>query len=103
MNQDTLYIPKESRTLLKTDQNKTSSTLFNGEYAYFGVGNTIEKIVTTNNYTDRKNNLMFNVDGLPLFKSSSLQLWPVLIRFSSFKPVLVALYCGYKKPDMEII
>ena len=43
---------------------------------------------------------MVNIDGLPLFKSSSLQLWPVLIRFSSFKPVPVALYCGYKKPDM---
>ena len=43
---------------------------------------------------------MVNIDGLPLFKSSSLQLWPILIRFSSFKPVPVALYCGYKKPDM---
>ena len=63
--------------------------------------NTIEKIVTTNNYTDRKINLMVNIDGLPLFKSSNLQLWPILIRFSSFKPVPVALYCDYKKPDME--
>ena len=35
-----------------------------------------------------------------MFKSSSLQLWPILIRFSSLKPVPVALYCGYKKPDM---
>ena len=103
LNESGHSLPKESRTLLKTDQNTTSSTLFNGEYTYLGVGNTIEKIVTTNNYTDIKINLMVNVDGLPLFKSSSLQLWPILIRFSSFKPVPVALYCGYKKPDMENI
>ena len=85
---------------MKTDQKATSTALFNGKYTYFGVRKTIEKIVTTSNYTNRKSNLTVNIDGLPLFKSSSLQLWPILIRFSSFKPVPVALYCGYKKPDM---
>ena len=85
---------------MKTDQNTTSATLFNGEHTYFGMRNTIEKIVKTNNYTYRKINLMVNIDGLPLFKSSSLHLWPILIRFSSLKPVPVVLYCGYKKPDM---
>ena len=100
LNESGHSLPKGSRTLLKTNHKATSTTLFNGEYTYFGVRNTIEKIVTTNYYIDRKNNLMVNIDGLPLFKSSSLQLWPILIRFSSFKPVPVALYCGYKKPDM---
>ena len=85
---------------MKTDQKATNTALFNGKYTYFVVRKTIEKIVTTSNYTDRKSNLTVNIDGLPLFKSSSLQLWPILIRFSSFKPVPVALYCGYKKPDM---
>ena len=85
---------------MKTDQKATSTTLFNGEYTYFDVRNTIENIVTTNNYTNRKTNLMINIDGLSLFKSSKLQLWPIFIKFSFFKPVPVALYCGYKKPDM---
>ena len=61
------------------------------------MGNATEKMVTTNNYTDRKINLRVNIDGLPLFKSSSLS---VLIRFTSFKPVPVALCCVYKKLDM---
>ena len=100
LNESGHSLTKDSRTLLKTDQKATSTTLFNGEYTYFGEKNTIEKIVTTNNCTDRKINLMVNVDGLPLFKSRTLQLWPILIRFSSFKPVPVALYCGSKKPDM---
>ena len=85
---------------MKTDQKRTSTTLFNGEYTYFVVRNTIEKIMTTNNCDDRKINLVVNIDGLSLFKSRSWQLWPILIRFSSFKPVPVAFYCGYKKPDM---
>ena len=80
---------------MKTNQKATSTALFNGEYTYFGVRKTIEKIVTTNNCTDRKSNLMVNIDGLPL--SSSLS---ILIRFSSFKPAPVALYYVYKKPDM---
>ena len=85
---------------MKTDQKATRTTLFNGEYTYFGVRNTIEKIVTANKFTDKKINADVKIDGLPLLKSSSLQLWPILIRFIYFKPVPVALYCGYKKPDM---
>ena len=81
---------------MKADQKATRTTLLNGEYTCFGVRNTIEKIVTANKFTDKKINADVNIDGLPLLKSSSLQLWPVLIRFSYFKPVPVALYCGYK-------
>ena len=100
LNESGHYLPKDSRTLLKANQKAANTTLSNDEYTYFGVRNTIEKIVTTNNYINRKINLMVNIDGLPLFKSSSLQLWPILLRFSPFEPVPIALYCGYKKPDM---
>ena len=72
LNESRHSLPKNSRTLLKTDQKATSTTLFNGEYTYFGVRNTIEKIVTTKNYTDRKINLMVSTDGLPQFESNSL-------------------------------
>ena len=72
LNESRRSLPKDSRTLLKTDQNATNTTLFNGEYTYFGVRNTIEKIVTTKNYTDRKINLMVSTDGLPQFESNSL-------------------------------
>ena len=45
--------------------------------------------------------LFINIDGLPLFKSSSTQLWPILIQFNNFEPVVVALYGGTKKPSMK--
>ena len=43
--------------------------------------------------------LEFNVDGLPLFKSSSTELWPILcyVRHSQLDPFVVGLYCGRGK------
>ncbi|ELT99971.1 hypothetical protein CAPTEDRAFT_107368, partial [Capitella teleta] len=45
--------------------------------------------------------LHFNVDGLPLFKSSSEQLWPILCQIinKSCKPFIVGLYSGKLKPS----
>ena len=43
-------------------------------------------------------NLLINIDGLPLFKSSLRQLWPILARFNDSPVFIVALYCGYSKP-----
>lgn len=43
-----------------------------------------------------------NIDGLPLFKSSSLQLWPILglsVTISMNEPVVIGLFLGTKKPD----
>jgi len=44
--------------------------------------------------------LLFNFDGLPLFKSSSTELWPItrLVQHVSHTPFVVALYWGANKP-----
>ena len=34
------------------------------------------------------------IDDLPIFKSSSINPWSILIRFHPFKPISVAFYCG---------
>ena len=47
--------------------------------------------------------MQFNIDGLPLFKSISLQLWPILglLKQQSItsKPFLIGIYAGYNKPS----
>ena len=35
---------------------------------------------------------------MPVYKSSLYQSWPILAKFSSYKPFLVALFCGKAKP-----
>jgi hypothetical protein len=47
-------------------------------------------------------NLKFNIDGLPIYNSSSTNLWPVLMAIDHCaysKPLPVALFSGIGKPD----
>ena len=51
-------------------------------------------------------NLKINVDGLPLFHSSKVNLWPILMCVkevtANVKPVPVAVFCGIGKPPLEV-
>lgn len=44
--------------------------------------------------------LQLKIDGLPLFKSSSVQFWPILRLLKGVvrNPVVIALFCGNSKP-----
>lgn len=46
--------------------------------------------------------LSFNIDGLPLHKSSSVQFWPILASLvhnhGNSKPFIVGIFCGNSKP-----
>ena len=43
--------------------------------------------------------LVVNVDGAPLHKSSSTQIWPIICKFANYPPFIISLFCGTKKPD----
>ncbi|XP_047141047.1 uncharacterized protein LOC124816073 [Hydra vulgaris] len=43
--------------------------------------------------------LIVNLDGLPLFKSSNTQLWPLLCQFGSKPPFPVAFFCDKQKSN----
>lgn len=71
-----------------------------GHYAYFGIASGILKLLSQNPGICEDNiDLCFNIDGVPLFKSSNTQIWPILCRFRDFSPFIVALYCGQSKPN----
>jgi hypothetical protein len=48
--------------------------------------------------------LLFNIDGLPLFKSSNTQLWPILgiaeVSRNRSSPFVVGVLCGSSKPSL---
>ena len=49
--------------------------------------------------------LQFNIDGLPLFKSSSLQFWPILAILKcdyTKSPFIVGIFCGLSKPKCVV-
>lgn len=46
--------------------------------------------------------MQLNFDGLPLDKSSSVQLWPILgmLKGLSKNPVVIGVFCGTTKPKI---
>ncbi|KAI5611118.1 hypothetical protein C0J50_0024, partial [Silurus asotus] len=98
------FLPKDGRSLLKTTHAYVLNTLAGGSFYYFGILNSLAKAFENLSFKvpDRHVfRLQLNIDGLPLFKSSSLQFWPVLGILQECvvkNPFVIALFCGVKKP-----
>ncbi|XP_041926913.1 uncharacterized protein LOC121690429 isoform X2 [Alosa sapidissima] len=92
-------LPKDSRTLLQTPKKVVTVEKCGGHYAYFGVASGILNVLSQHPGIVEHLHLCFNIDGVPLFKSSNLQMWPILCNFDNFVPFIVAIYCGGSKPN----
>ena len=93
-------VPKDCRTLLTTKRDVNQVSMGLGHYVYVGVEKCIKKLLEYQKHLVSID-LIINIDGLPLFKSSSLNLWPILIQFGPFQPIAVAFYCGRSKPPFQ--
>ena len=100
------FLPADPRTLLKTPTDYCVTLMSNGgQYCYMGIAKGLNNLLQVCNsalYDSFQTlRLQFNVDGLPLFKSSGIQLWPILCMVKNLKisdPFVIALYCGKEKP-----
>ncbi|KAB0790112.1 hypothetical protein PPYR_05330 [Photinus pyralis] len=107
-----LNLPKDARTILQTRRelkfnNLKSSKGTTSQFSYLGISYMLKEYLNDNYLQMRilENgyiSLSFNVDGLPLFKSTNQQLWPILCRLhlkcANLKPFVVAIFCGDSKP-----
>ena len=97
-----LGLPRDARTLLKTPRRIDAADKCGGKYIYLGIQQGIFRTFEENLFTERGGTdieLLFNIDGVPLFKSSTSQFWPILCSFSNCNPFLVALFLGKSKPE----
>lgn len=89
------FLYKDARTILGTPRNTQVIALDNGEMVYFGVEKELLK-------TKQKSFMLaFNIDGIPLFNSSSIEFWPILAKITNCEnksPFVVAIFCGRGKP-----
>ena len=86
-------VPGSARSLLKTVRGVEIISLSDMQYAYLGVSNQLACFMST--LSDRQKEqvdhleIALNIDGLPLFKSSNVSLWPVLCAVLNVSPVQV--------------
>lgn len=98
------YLPKDARTLLKTAKNYNIINVDGGFYYHFGISYSVKLVFPSLNVpleTVEEFSLQINIDGLPLFKSSNAQFWPILGRLTTpmvTKPFVIGLYSGNQKP-----
>lgn len=99
--------PRDARTLLKTPKETPVEEHGQGQFYYFGMLEKLQQFVIQYkcNGTD-KLKLDFNVDGIPLHKSTRTAFWPILCRIVSQNNdqeyiFPVAIYCGPGKPLLK--
>lgn len=98
-------LPLTCKTLLRQSGNLESvkvniQNIPSGEYVHFGILTGLllfrEIILEDHNPTIL---YQVNIDGLPLFKSSGIQLWPILGQLvGTKKPFIIGCFCGSSKP-----
>lgn len=92
-------LPKDARTLLGTPVTIATKNLADGQYIHFGIRCGLEHLKS--HLESLVIRLSFNIDGLPLFKSSSQQIWPILClvnNISQSRPFVIGIFCGNSKP-----
>lgn len=72
-----VFLPKDSRTLMKTPAKVEIVAVTNGKLWYYGIKKCLEKVLTKIS-CDSSITLDFSFDGLPIFNSSNMQFWPML-------------------------
>lgn len=104
LREDHPELPKDPRTLLKTQTSYNVKTVGGGYYHHFGLAFCVTKKICAEPdiYKNMVSlNIQINIDGQPLFKSSNVQFWPILgmIEVNNVKdPFIVGLFSGTSKP-----
>ena len=91
-----LDVPLQSETLRGTPRNLAVQQISGGSYMYLGVANSLKRILSGRGHYDRIS-LVVNVDGLPIFKSRNISIWPIQCQIRNLKsvePFVVALFCA---------
>lgn len=106
-------LPSCSKTLLSTVRkldikNMLSANNTLGEFTYLGIENGLTNQLNEGLFTilNKRNithlELLCNVDGLPIHKSTSCQMWPLLVvvylKGCKIPPFAVAIFIGNAKP-----
>ncbi|KAB0790497.1 hypothetical protein PPYR_15104 [Photinus pyralis] len=95
-------LPLTAKALLKTPRRLHTKPLGRGEFYYMGIAKSVKCVLSSfQQIVHTQIEISFNIDGLPIFNSSSQQFWPILglIKNIKSKPFAVAIFSGTSKPQ----
>ena len=97
-------LPRCSATLFKTENlNVQPKIMQNGKFGYLG----LRKMLRIPDNSSSLNDifpLSVNIDGLPIFKSSTSSFWTILCQTRFLvRPVLVGIFYGTGKPEISAV
>lgn len=97
-------LPVDPKTLLRTGKRVAVEKMGDGEYYNFGLKTSLSLRIRSLAIKPSKILLNFNVDDIPIFKSSTGKLTPILgwIADSDTVPFVCAAYYGPSKPNIQI-
>jgi len=100
-------LPKDPRTLMGTPRDACTDIkcVSKGSYYHFGVESGIKSMLESSQYERVEGgnivSMQINIDGIPLFKSTGGQFWPILgklaLPFAS-EPFVIGIFSGVNKP-----
>ncbi|XP_067204162.1 uncharacterized protein [Linepithema humile] len=103
-------LPISAKTFLRTNSVRFNIEQFplsrgqtTAEFVYFSIAEGLRKCINVKLHANNTLNLIFGIDGTSPYKSSALQLWPIMckVQFEPdlYEPFPVAIYAGDKKPN----
>ena len=96
------HLPRDARSLLNTPRNLEIMNICGGSYYHFGLREGLLSVFESHSMPDHMDcvRMQVNIDGLPLFKSSGAQFWPILCMIELIpQPFIAGLYYGTQKPS----
>ena len=69
---------------------------------YFGIECSVNRKLQKHPHNSNNIELLVNIDGLPLFKSTGTTIWPILCSFRKSEVFIVSLFCGQSKPNSVV-
>lgn len=95
-----INLPIDGRTVMETPRqvNIVNDSALGGSYWHYGLQTALYNALVNENTTNGMTvNLTINIDGLPLYKSSKMEFWPILVsifEFDAIQPLIIGIYCG---------
>ena len=95
-------VPIDPRTIMKRSRSRPDSEEFHHFGLINGLSQNLEKGISSKVSTIQ---IMINIDGIPLWKSSPISFWPILARVvnsNDKRPFPVSIHCGRGEPKCVV-